>query len=142
MGWFSAEPAKPTPSTDGAFEAPNRSSRAHCWESRDAYFRCLDRNNIIDSLKDQDLAIQRCSSESKGLDTNCASSWVSERDPPFRLIPDDINVKELSGFCSFILAYMLYAQVQYFKKRRVAEYNKAQTIKDLEAKGAQRLPGQ
>jgi len=68
---------------------------------------CLDRNNILDSIKDKDAAEKLCGSEGKVFEGNCASSWV-----------------------------------QYFKKRRVVEYQKNQTLQKLKAEGAQELaPG-
>ncbi|KAI9837818.1 MAG: hypothetical protein M1819_006752 [Sarea resinae] len=111
MGWFSSSspsvsPPVPKPSSDGAFEAPGRNERAHCWEARDAFFKCLDSNSIIDSIKDHGLAGERCAEEGKAFEKNCASSWV-----------------------------------QYFKKRRVMEYNKNQTLEKLKAEGARPLPG-
>ncbi|KAF7846118.1 hypothetical protein BT93_L5223 [Corymbia citriodora subsp. variegata] len=110
MGWFSSSsdsPATidaPKPSNDGGFIAPDRNQRAHCWEGRDAFFACLDRNNIIDSVKESDKAIQLCSSENQLFEKNCASSWV-----------------------------------QYFKKRRVMEYQRDQTLKRLETEGAKNI---
>ncbi|MCJ1269210.1 hypothetical protein MMC22_009099 [Lobaria immixta] len=61
MGLFSAstspsQPSAPKPSPDGGFEAPNRNARAHCWQARDAFFGCLERNAIVDSIKDADQA--------------------------------------------------------------------------------------
>ncbi|KAK5139065.1 hypothetical protein LTR04_003915, partial [Oleoguttula sp. CCFEE 6159] len=112
MGWLSSSPAvdsapaAPKASTDGAFEAPDRNARAHCWEARDAYFHCLDRNAIIDSVKAASLVEERCGKEDVQFKTNCASSWV-----------------------------------QYFKKRRVVEYQRDQTLKKLEAEGAQKMDG-
>ncbi|KAI9708463.1 MAG: hypothetical protein M1820_003924 [Bogoriella megaspora] len=80
MGWLpftSSGPLAPKPSSDGAYEAPDRDQRAQCWEARDAYFRCLDRNNIVDSIKDKDQAAQACGSEGIAFEKNCASSWVT-----------------------------------------------------------------
>ncbi|KAJ9647223.1 hypothetical protein H2201_003349 [Coniosporium apollinis] len=108
MGWFSSEPqapAAPQVSSDGAFIAPDRNSRAACWESRDAFFQCLDRHNILDAVKDKQLADQHCGKEDVKFGKNCASSWV-----------------------------------QYFKKRRVVEFKKDQTLKQLQAEGAKPLP--
>ncbi|KAB2570385.1 Cytochrome c oxidase assembly factor 6 [Lasiodiplodia hormozganensis] len=105
MGWFSSStPAGPKPSSDGAFEAPDRSSRAQCWEARDAFFQCLDRHDIIDSVTNKDEAAAHCGREDKAFAQNCASSWV-----------------------------------QYFKKRRVVEYKKEATLKQLQAEGARPL---
>jgi len=80
MGFFSSSSDKlPAPkiSTDGTPIAPDRSARAKCWEARDIYFQCLDKNNIVDSLTHKDAAEKSCGAESKGFEANCASSWVS-----------------------------------------------------------------
>ena len=78
MGLFSSSPSLPEPkiSSDGAPIAPDRTQRAKCWEARDAYFKCLDRNNIIDSISEKDKAEKGCSAEARGFESNCASSWV------------------------------------------------------------------
>ncbi|KAI9801706.1 MAG: hypothetical protein M1833_002388 [Piccolia ochrophora] len=107
MGWFSPADVGPKVSKDGTPEAPNRTDRAHCWESRDAFFKCLDRNGIVDSIKDQSLASERCGAEDQAFGKNCASSWV-----------------------------------QYFKKRRVMEINRNESMARLQAEGAQALPSQ
>lgn len=80
MGWLSQVAEGPKPSPDGAYEAPNRTSRARCWEARDTYFRCLDRAGILDGIKDQDEALRQCKAESTELDHECASSWVCQSD--------------------------------------------------------------
>jgi cytochrome c oxidase assembly factor 6 len=80
MGFFgSSTPSLPTPktSTDGAPIAPDRTQRAKCWEARDAYFSCLDKNGIIDSITEKGKAEKACGKEGKGFEGNCASSWVS-----------------------------------------------------------------
>lgn len=92
MGWFSSSPQPATspaasvPSTnsspgpastaDGAYEAPDRTKRARCWDSRDAYFACLDRNNILDALKQSDDAAAKCGKEAVGFERDCVASWV------------------------------------------------------------------
>lgn len=79
MGLFSSDaPSLPAPkiSSDGAPIAPDRSQRAKCWEARDAYFGCLDKNGIIDSIAEKNKAEKGCASEGKGFEANCASSWV------------------------------------------------------------------
>ena len=67
---------KPNPSTNGTFEAPNRNARAHCWQARDAFFECLERNSIIDSINDAETAQRHCGEQSKVFDRECARSWV------------------------------------------------------------------
>ncbi|MCJ1226203.1 hypothetical protein MMC12_002852 [Toensbergia leucococca] len=62
------------PSTT-APSAPNRSARASCWASRDAFFACLDANNITDSIKDAEGANRVCAKENEILGRDCAASW-------------------------------------------------------------------
>lgn len=78
MGLFSSPAKFPDPkiSTDGTPIAPDRTQRARCWEARDVYFQCLDKNNIIDSIKEKDKAKKGCSAEEVEFEANCASSWV------------------------------------------------------------------
>lgn len=81
MGWFSSEPSGPSgpapkPSSDGAYEAPDRTRRAQCWDSRDLFFGCLDKNDILDAVKDKSKAEQLCKEEHAEFQKNCASSWV------------------------------------------------------------------
>jgi len=110
MGLFSSStPASLPPpkiSKDGAPIAPDRTQRARCWEARDAYFSCLDKAQIIDSITEKDRAEKACAAEGRGFEANCASSWVT-----------------------------------YFKKRRVMEYQKNQTLEKLRAEGALEMPG-
>ncbi|CAC9889025.1 hypothetical protein D6C84_01839 [Aureobasidium pullulans] len=105
MGWFGSDksntPEAPKATADGGFIAPDRTKRAHCWEARDGYFACLDKNNIIDSVREGEKADKLCAQEAVKFDQNCASSWV-----------------------------------QYFKKRRVMEYQRDQTLKRLQGEGA------
>lgn len=86
MGLFTSPPqnqsnapslASPTPSADGAFEAPTRTSRARCYEARDTFFACLEKHGIIDSIKESEKAGRECGGEERGLRRECAGSWVS-----------------------------------------------------------------
>ncbi|KXL44614.1 hypothetical protein M433DRAFT_77169 [Acidomyces richmondensis BFW] len=83
MGWFGRTNsndsglAAPEPSKDGGYVAPDRSARARCWESRDIFFVCLDKNGIIDSVKEDEKAKQVCAPELKEFEKSCASSWVT-----------------------------------------------------------------
>jgi len=79
-----AEPAGP----------PKREERARCWDSRDIFFSCLDKNGIIDSLKEDAKAREVCAAEHLKFEKNCVASWVN-----------------------------------YFKNRRVSEYEKEQLLK-------------
>lgn len=79
MGLFtSSPPTLPTPktSTDGAPIAPDRTQRAKCWEGRDLYFQCLDRNGIVDSIGEKGKAEKMCGAEGKAFEGVCATSWV------------------------------------------------------------------
>ena len=81
MGWLpfssSSSSQGPKASSDGAFEAPGRDQRAHCWEARDEYFRCLDRHDITNAIQDHKQAANSCGKESQKFEQNCATSWVS-----------------------------------------------------------------
>ncbi|KAI9654885.1 MAG: hypothetical protein M1831_005254 [Alyxoria varia] len=103
MGWFRSTQKQEDPSTtdDGSYKPLKREERQKCWEARDAYFTCLDKNNILDAIRDRDAAAQKCPKQSEAFAQDCASSWVT-----------------------------------YFKQKRVAEFEKEQKIKKLEAEGA------
>lgn len=94
MGWFSSSPAEkgkeekavedhPT-SLGGTYTPMKRAERQKCWEARDGYFGCLDRNNILDAVKDADAAASKCAPENKVYEQDCATSWVSSLDRNLR----------------------------------------------------------
>ncbi|KAH3674315.1 hypothetical protein WICMUC_003387 [Wickerhamomyces mucosus] len=70
MGIFSSETKEQI--------APNRSKREVCWNSRDKYLDCLEKNNIDNPLDDKYAKVlkDKCSKESSNFDQNCAKSWV------------------------------------------------------------------
>lgn len=79
MGWFGSSNEKspsPEPSNDGGYIAPNRSRREQCYEARDSFFRCLDQNGILDSVKEDEKARNSCPKELKEFEKDCAESWV------------------------------------------------------------------
>jgi cytochrome c oxidase assembly factor 6 len=76
MGLFSSSPPPPKISTDGAPIAPDRSQRAKCWEARDAFFQCLEKNSIVDSIGEKSKADKACGGEDRIFERDCASSWV------------------------------------------------------------------
>lgn len=79
--WFSSskpESPAPQPSNDGGYIAPDRSTRAQCYEGRDRFFECLDRNDILDSQKDDDKSRKQCPTELKEFERVCPASWVSD----------------------------------------------------------------
>lgn len=56
--------------------APLRTERQKCYYARDAYFACLDANNIVDALKDGKAASKACGAQSKEFERDCATQWV------------------------------------------------------------------
>ncbi|KAI9888509.1 MAG: hypothetical protein M1814_006871 [Vezdaea aestivalis] len=104
-----SQPAGPAPkaAADGKPQAPDRSAREQCYQAREAFFKCLDANGIIDSVKDKDAAAKYCGADLKGFEANCAASWVD-----------------------------------YFKRRRVMEYEKNRVLEKMEADNATRLEGE
>lgn len=68
MGWFfwssGDKNTEPKP--------PDRQDRRKCWESRDAYFACLDAAGFV---KPGDEG-KSCSAELKKYEGSCAKSWV------------------------------------------------------------------
>lgn len=108
MGWGlptwlggSSTPSQPEPvrpkSKDGGFVAPDRNARELCYESRDVFFDCLDRNNILDAIKEDEKARKLCPREVEQYEKDCARSWI-----------------------------------KYFKEKRVMEYNRDQTIAQIQ----------
>lgn len=57
--------------------APDRTERKKCWEARDGYFACLDKNGILDALKDENAAAKACGGENVVFERDCAREWVS-----------------------------------------------------------------
>ena len=83
MGWLSwpSQPSQPTPTSDGAYIAPDRSKREKCYEARDTFFACLEQHGIVDSVKDEEhklAAAKVCGNEEKGMAKECAASWVRD----------------------------------------------------------------
>ena len=78
MGWFSSSSSTSSssePTNDSA--APSRSERKACWDSRDLYFGCLDKNSIPVPGQEGD----KCKKEDGEYRDKCAASWVSESIP-------------------------------------------------------------
>jgi cytochrome c oxidase assembly factor 6 len=79
MGWIpswlggSSETPKPEKK---ALTFPDRATRVKCWDSRDVFFACLDKQGIVDSIKEDEKARNHCSAELKDFDQNCAAAWV------------------------------------------------------------------
>ncbi|GAA5963533.1 hypothetical protein JCM3765_006271 [Sporobolomyces pararoseus] len=71
MGWFSSSSSSSSePTNDSA--APSRSERKACWDSRDLYFGCLDKNSVSVPGQEGD----KCKKEDGEYRDKCAASWV------------------------------------------------------------------
>lgn len=73
----------PKKTAGGAFEKPSRTNRAKCYEARDAFFECLDRNNILDSINTKSGRVataSKCAEADQAFEKNCAHSWVGVAD--------------------------------------------------------------
>jgi cytochrome c oxidase assembly factor 6 len=80
MAWFPSwsSGSDKKSSKDGEYEATDRLSRAKCWDARDRYFQCLDKNDILNPMKDEEKAKRLCPSEDKKYEENCATAWVRD----------------------------------------------------------------
>lgn len=78
MGWlpWSSGESKKNEASDGGRIAPDRTSRARCWEGRDLFFACLDKNDILDGIKEDKKARQKCAKEVEEFEAACSQSWV------------------------------------------------------------------
>lgn len=84
MGWLpsisipgitSSSPSAPK-APDGGYQAPLRTTREACYESRDAFFDCLDANDILDANKHDLESRQKCPKEVEAYERDCAKSWI------------------------------------------------------------------
>ena len=76
MGWLPWSSGEPDKASDGGRIAPDRTSRKRCWEGRDLFFACLDRNDILDAIKDDKEARRKCAKEVEEFEAACSSTWV------------------------------------------------------------------
>ncbi|KDE05262.1 hypothetical protein MVLG_04397 [Microbotryum lychnidis-dioicae p1A1 Lamole] len=53
---------------------PDRSARQACWDHRDAYFGCLEKNGVIVPGAEKEKGL--CQNEREGYEARCAQSWV------------------------------------------------------------------
>lgn len=58
------------------FKRMDRASRQKCWQGRDDFFKCLDKHEIIDPIKDEAKAKNLCSTEKLSFEANCVATWV------------------------------------------------------------------
>lgn len=71
MGLFSSSTQEPPQEA-----MQKKASRQLCWDARDEFFACLDKNNIVDAIKHDKEARQACGAEVKQFESLCVSSWV------------------------------------------------------------------
>ncbi|CCC69061.1 hypothetical protein NCAS_0C00710 [Naumovozyma castellii] len=59
--------------------ANTRTARKLCWDSRDEYFRCLDRIGVLNpnDPTQKSKINANCANEDAKFDENCATSWIS-----------------------------------------------------------------
>jgi cytochrome c oxidase assembly factor 6 len=78
--------------------APSRQDRQKCWETRDAYFACLDSAGVVKAGEEGKV----CDVQKTSYEQNCAKSWVC--------------VAAL--FCKKTLVNF-WLKIEYFNQRRV-----------------------
>lgn len=153
MSWlpWSGSSAPNTAASDGGRIAPNRTSRTHCYEGRDLFFSCLDRNNILDAIKDDKEARRKCGKEVADFEAACSQAWVCF----FPSFYKNLSIcpfleKGLSTYVLFCWFYLILAmeidadsaasiQVKYFKEKRVMEYNRDKTIERIQKEDAKKV---
>lgn len=78
FGWSSSSTeTKRAEEVRAGTRAPDRTERKKCWEARDGYFACLDKNGILDAIKDEKSAAKACGGENVVFERDCAREWVS-----------------------------------------------------------------
>jgi cytochrome c oxidase assembly factor 6 len=77
--YFSSPDSKRAEEIRKGAVAPDRTERKKCWEARDVFYGCLDKNNVIDSLNGEGkkTAEKQCANENKQFEQDCAAAWVS-----------------------------------------------------------------
>lgn len=94
MGWLPWSSESTNTASDGGRIAPDRTSRQRCYEGRDMFFTCLDRNDILDAIKDDKEARRKCGKEIAEFETACSRAWVCV----FSLSSSRISFRLLLGF--------------------------------------------
>ncbi|KAI1768509.1 cytochrome oxidase c subunit VIb-domain-containing protein [Hypoxylon sp. FL1150] len=80
MGWFgTSDDEKRKEEVRTGARAPDRTERKRCWDARDGFYRCLDKNDVVDSLNGdgKKIADKECATEHKAFEENCATAWVT-----------------------------------------------------------------
>jgi Cytochrome oxidase c subunit VIb len=75
--WLGGSTEKGSDSAKSVSQPPDRASRVKCWDARDKFFGCLDKNDIIDSVEEDTKARKQCPSEFQEFEKECIASWVS-----------------------------------------------------------------
>lgn len=75
MGLFSTQQQQDDENTPKL--PPPRAERKLCWDKRDQFFKCLEVNNINDSLKELDSVKKNCSIEKQQFESSCVKSWIT-----------------------------------------------------------------
>jgi cytochrome c oxidase assembly factor 6 len=140
----SSEPSPPTstaPKTqDGGFVAPDRNRRELCYESRDIFFECLDKNDILDANKEDEKSRKVCPTEVTDYERDCARSWVGlcglRRIQASRVLMRSIVLGgiQLRG-AKWLTCGVL--QIKYFKEKRVVDWQRDQQIKQIKKEDAE-----
>lgn len=87
-------------------QIPLRDKRKVCYQARDSFFTCCDKNGIEDPLKDV-ITVQRlCRREKQRFEYDCISSWV----------PGPTSIKDMNGSD--------YVKVDYFMRKRIIDKRK------------------
>jgi cytochrome c oxidase assembly factor 6 len=55
---------------------PLRGQRQVCYQARDAFFKCCDKNNIENPLRDVGEVQGLCKAEKEKFEKDCISTWV------------------------------------------------------------------
>lgn len=78
MGWWPFSTETRADAIRSGDAIPTRNERQVCWAARDAYFNCLDANNIIDATKEPGISTARkaCAPQSAEFEKDCAAAWV------------------------------------------------------------------
>lgn len=131
-----------TPKTqDGGFVAPDRNRRELCYESRDIFFECLDKNNILDANKEDEKSRKLCPTEVADYERDCARSWVSDDFPQtFKDGVDLHHVAQEQGKSvdrTRLLTCGPLSQIKYFKEKRVVDWQRDQQIKQIQKEDAE-----
>lgn len=103
MGWipWSSGDSSKTTASDGGRIAPDRTSRARCWEGRDLFFACLDKNDILDGIKEDGKARQKCAKEVAEFEEACSKSWVCTGIGCLRIIRPFLGRRNCLASCSY-----------------------------------------